>query len=570
MKHRRFMLACSISLFAVFGIFSFASAGCNLSLQATSDGSTPKTEFQPGDDLYLNILLDDPTDVAGCVFTLMYPADVVTGPATTGEGTPVTPGDIVSSFPFTYDSTETHRENASESGKICFSGAAINTTTGGGIYASAQEIVLFTVKFSVRNNAPFGHFQFSLTQTELWNLEAGYGTDNNTNGQYDPGVDEKDTVPVLVGAVDNQDPDWDNLAEAFPILLGGDTTPFTPLSLVLLVPDDDSIDNDWEMQQFGNLDTADDTTDFDQDGYLDRYEQPSQNNTDPTVDDAAYALPNYDSATDDRGPYQVASMAPKVLPAPPGSDIALTVKYDVSNEDNTLGYFGIRVHFDSTRLDYTGYQDFFETSKTGDPGIHNDTLNNDDDPSTDTFILISYRDLVAQNWPDQPLPLDLITVLLSVKDDAALGVTQVNLTETGGNPGYAFAGLGSTLSIQTFNLDIDGNGEVKSLTDGLLVMRYLLRHHLLGETWIEGIVGDGAARTTAADIEAYLESGVSDLILDIDGNGEVKSLTDGLLVMRYLLRHHLLGETWIEGIVGDGATRTTAADIEAYLDSIVP
>ncbi|MDY6950595.1 MAG: hypothetical protein SWE60_03715, partial [Thermodesulfobacteriota bacterium] len=66
MKHRRFMLACSMAFLAVFGIVSLALADYNLSLQATSDGSTPKTEFQPGDDLYLNILLDDPTDVAGC------------------------------------------------------------------------------------------------------------------------------------------------------------------------------------------------------------------------------------------------------------------------------------------------------------------------------------------------------------------------------------------------------------------------------------------------------------------------------------------------------------------------
>ena len=505
MKHRRLLLACSIALFSVFGLFSFALADYNLSLQATSDGSTPKTEFQPGDDLYLDILLDDPTDVAGCVFTLMYPADVVDGPATTGEGTPVTPGDIISPFPFTYNSTDTHRENSSEPGKIYFSGAAIDTTNGGGIYDSAQEIILFRVKFTVKSGAPFGHFQFSLTQTELWNLDAGYGTDNNSNGEYDAGVDEKGTVPVLVGAVDNQDPDWDNLAEAFPILLGGDTTPFAPLPLVLLVPDDDSIDNDWEIQQFGDLTTADDTTDFDQDGYLDRYEQPSQNNTDPTMDDEAYALPHYDSATDDRGPYQVASMAPKVLPAPPESDVALTVTYDVSDGDNTLGSFGFNVHFDSTKLDYTGYENFFEANKTDDPAVHDDFFDNDDDPSTDKFILLSYRDLVGQNWPDQPLPLDLVTFLFSVKDDAPLGSTQVNVTKSEGETGYTFAGQGSTLSIHPFNLDVDGNGVADGGTDGILLIRYLFE--ITGDALIKDAVDDvGCTRCTATEIQDYLFS----------------------------------------------------------------
>ena len=449
MKHRQFMLACLIVFFAVFGIFSFASAGYNLSLLATSDGSTPKTGFQPGDDLYLHILLDDPTGVAGCAFALMYPADVVNGPDTTAQGTPLTQGDIVSGFPFTYNSNDTHRENASESGKIYFSGAAINTLTGGSTYDSAQETVLFTVKFSVKNNAPVGHFEFSLTQTGLWNLKAGHGTDNNSNGQYDVGVDERDTVPVLVGAVDNEDDHWDDLCEAFPVLLGGDTTPFTPSSLVLLVLDGDSIDNDWEIQHFGNLDTADDTTDFDQDGYLDRYEQPSQNNTDPVMDDGAYALPHYDPATDDRGPYQVASMAPKVLPALPGSDIVLTVKYDVSDGDNTLSSFGVRVHFDSTKLDYIAFQDFFETDKWGDPEVHDDTSNNDNDACTDRFILIPYGDLVGQSWPSEPLPLDLVTLQFTVKAQAAAGQTLVNVSQVTGHIGYEFVGNGSTI-IDTF------------------------------------------------------------------------------------------------------------------------
>jgi hypothetical protein len=491
-----------MALFAVLGVCSLASADYNLFLQVTSDGSTQQTAFQSGDDLYLNILLNDPTDVAGCAFTLMYRVDVLDGPATTAEGTPVTPGDIVSSFPFAYNSTDTHRENASESGKIYFSGAAINTTTGGGIYSSAQDIVLFTVKFSVRNDAPFGPFQFSLTQTELWNLNAGYGTDNNTNGQYDAGVDEKDTVPVLVGAVDNQDPDWEDLGVAFPILLGGDTSPFTPLPLVLLVPDDDSIDDTWEMEQFGDLTTADDTTDFDQDGYLDRYEQPNHNDTDPKVDDPAYGLPNYDTATDNRGPYQVATMAPRVLSAPPGNDIAVTLNYDVSDGDNTLGSFGVNVHFDSTKLDYTGYQDFFETSKMSDPEVHDDFFDNDNNPSTDKSILLRYRDLQDQNWPGETLPLDLVTFLFSVRGDAPLGVTPVNVTKSEGETGYTFAGLGSTFSVQTFNLDIDGNGVADALTDGLLIIRHLFG--FTGNTLIDGAVATNCARCTAQDIEAHI------------------------------------------------------------------
>ena len=47
--------------------------------------------------------------------------------------------------------------------------------------------------------------------------------------------------------------------------------------------------------------------------------------------------------------------------------------------------------------------------------------------------------------------------------------------------------------------DIDGNGQIDALTDGLLV-RYLFG--LEGDSLINGVVIDNAARTTAEEVEA--------------------------------------------------------------------
>jgi hypothetical protein len=55
---------------------------------------------------------------------------------------------------------------------------------------------------------------------------------------------------------------------------------------------------------------------------------------------------------------------------------------------------------------------------------------------------------------------------------------------------------------------------------------------------------------------------------DIDGNGVVDALTDGLMLLRSLFG--LTGDAVISGAVGNGATRITAADIEAYIDSMTP
>ena len=116
------------------------------------------------------------------------------------------------------------------------------------------------------------------------------------------------------------------------------------------------------------------------------------------------------------------------------------------------------------------------------------------------------------------------------------------------------------------NWDIDGNGQAKPLTDGLLALRYLFGFK--DNTLISNAVGNGATRSTAIEIQAYLLSGVESEELDIDGDGEVKPLTDGLLLLRYLFGFK--GSTLINNALGKNATRTTAIEIEAFLLTRMP
>ena len=51
-------------------------------------------------------------------------------------------------------------------------------------------------------------------------------------------------------------------------------------------------------------------------------------------------------------------------------------------------------------------------------------------------------------------------------------------------------------------MDIDRDGHVDPLTDGLLVLRYMFG--LRGQALVEGAVAAGAARFTTTAIEAYL------------------------------------------------------------------
>jgi Hydrazine synthase alpha subunit middle domain len=78
--------------------------------------------------------------------------------------------------------------------------------------------------------------------------------------------------------------------------------------------------------------------------------------------------------------------------------------------------------------------------------------------------------------------------------------------------------------------DIDGNGSCDAATDGALAFRYM--SGLRGDALTQGIpFGSGASRSTAAEITTYL-NGLG-LALDVDGDGLINPLTDGLLFWRY-------------------------------------
>lgn len=272
MTFKRTVFIILTAAYALFGMVSAATAEYTLRLEATDAGMTSKTAFSPGDELYVNIVLDHAADVAGCAFTLHYPVEFLTPPETDSEGEPVTPGEIASAFPFSYGSTQTHRENSSESGRIFFTGAAIDTLDGGGKYQS-EEVILFRILFRVKEDAASEYFRLSLTQTELFDLDAGYGVDHNGNGLFDLGTDEKQKVSLLVGAVNHDDANWNNLSMAFPVLLDELADP-VELNLIV-VTDDPAVD-----------------LDSDQDGLLDHietntgvYVDENDTGTDPENDD---------------------------------------------------------------------------------------------------------------------------------------------------------------------------------------------------------------------------------------------------------------------------------------------
>jgi hypothetical protein len=73
-------------------------------------------------------------------------------------------------------------------------------------------------------------------------------------------------------------------------------------------------------------------------------------------------------------------------------------------------------------------------------------------------------------------------------------------------------------------------------------------------------------RGASEEIVLYLTDANSEL--DIDGDGATKPLTDGLLLIRYLFG--FTGDALISGAIGAGAERNTADAIETYIQARLP
>ena len=114
------------------------------------------------------------------------------------------------------------------------------------------------------------------------------------------------------------------------------------------------------------------------------------------------------------------------------------------------------------------------------------------------------------------------------------------------------------------SLDIDGNGQYDALTDGLLLLRGMFL--LSGDALISDAVAADAVYRTSDEVASRIEM-LGDLV-DIDGNGNVDALTDGLVILRYLF--NLRGDVLINDVIASDATVKTAEDVEAKIEQLIP
>jgi subtilisin family serine protease/subtilisin-like proprotein convertase family protein len=268
---------------------------------------------------------------------------------------------------------------------------------------------------------------------------------------------------------------------------------------------------------------------------------------------------------DDVLPRQIVTVTQTHVTADPGQPFSVDARYSTSDENASLPGLGLRMHFDSSVMTFDGLSMVLPTGYS-QMQLIDDTPDFDVNPNTDMFLLVLWVDL-ANNWPGTALPVDLFTADFTFDVDTSQGaVSPINFTTAStapthvfdGDPINAFVGLGP-------NLDVDGNGQARFLSDGLTILRFLAGFR--SQALINATVDPNGLRADADDIEAALGA-ARDLFLDVDGNGVAQALTDGLMILRFLAGFQ--GDAITAGTVDLTGTRNTPELITEFLSGFLP
>jgi hypothetical protein len=291
---------------------------------------------------------------------------------------------------------------------------------------------------------------------------------------------------------------------------------------------------------------------------------------------------------------QTQSVAPSVSNQVKAANqpVAITFRYNATS-NNTTG-LGLRIHYNSNKLTNPSFTGIFGGAGGGSLFVMGpsedevDTANLDGDTNTDRILLLAWVHTLSA-FTGGSLPTDLFTVNFMTSGSFS-GSTAVRITAVDTASGFGFSSTPATVTAPgaptptptptppvptptptstpgaTAILDVDGNGEAKPLTDGILIVRWMVG--FTGDALISNAVANpGCTRCTASQITNYL-NGI-ETILDIDDNGETKPLTDGVLIVRWLVG--FTGNSLISNAVATQppvCQRCDATSIQLYLSGL--
>jgi hypothetical protein len=237
----------------------------------------------------------------------------------------------------------------------------------------------------------------------------------------------------------------------------------------------------------------------------------------------------------------------------PTGTVSAPLLYTTNTGDANLSGLTLNVHYNSSILtpsgSSNGVSDQLSAAITS-TAILPDTNNSDNDPLTDKIVELLWATF-DNSFPNKTLPAALATVSFNTsvaKTDFVTGQplsTNVRYTASETAAGYDFLTGATLFKVQQFNLDVDGDGKVTALGDGLMVIRKLFGAAFAGDSLTFKAISLTATRTTA-EIHDFIQQGIDAGYLDVDKDGKTTALGDGLMVIRRLFGAAFAGTALID------------------------
>jgi hypothetical protein len=183
-----------------------------------------------------------------------------------------------------------------------------------------------------------------------------------------------------------------------------------------------------------------------------------------------------------------------------GATSTFEIRMDLIGKSDKADGVGIRIHYNSLQVDTFELASVLSAGNVTAGADFEDDSDQDNDPSTDRYLLAEWR-VIGGGWPES-LPAKLADLL--IQPSPAVSEVKVNITEVYPATGFALKLENYRFPIGAPSLDIDGDGTVGPLTDGLLVIRYLFGFR--GDALIAGAVDSEATRKTSEEISQAIES----------------------------------------------------------------
>jgi hypothetical protein len=230
-----------------------------------------------------------------------------------------------------------------------------------------------------------------------------------------------------------------------------------------------------------------------------------------------------------------------------GQDITVPINYSTTDGSQTTG-LSFRIHYNSSLLTFDSVRgitnkapaDLFQIGAS-----QQDASDFDNDATTDRYIPVNIASF-SGNLPSGIKLGDLTFKATNAAFDPITGfkVTSVNFSEQEAAQGYGFSSTSASLMPLGFNLDVDGDGKVTALGDGLMIVRKLFGSAFAGDALTNKAISPTATRSTA-EIHSFIQDGIDNGFLDVDKDGKTTALGDGLMIIRHLFGAAFAGDALI-------------------------